>query len=85
MQRREFIGRLGAAAVGAVCRSSLSYAQAAGSVAHCTIGANGIHLHFVEVGRGTADRLVPRLSRVVVLMAASTSRAVGGWIPCCRG
>ena len=52
MQRREFIGRLGVAAVGAICGSSLSYAQATGSVAHRTIGANGIHLHFVEQGEG---------------------------------
>jgi pimeloyl-ACP methyl ester carboxylesterase len=52
MQRREFIGRLGVAAVGAICRSSLSYAQATGSVVHRTIGANGIHLHFVEQGEG---------------------------------
>ena len=52
MQRREFIGRLGLAAVGAIRRSSLSYAQATGSVAHRTIGANGIHLHFVEQGEG---------------------------------
>jgi pimeloyl-ACP methyl ester carboxylesterase len=52
MQRREFIGRLGAAAVGVICRSSLSYAQATGSVAHRKIGTNGIHLHFVEQGEG---------------------------------
>jgi len=52
MQRREFIGRLGVAAVGAICGSSLSYAQATGSVAHRRIGANGIHLHFVEQGEG---------------------------------
>jgi pimeloyl-ACP methyl ester carboxylesterase len=52
MQRREFIGRLGVAAVGAICRSSLSYAQTTGNVAHRTIGANGIHLHFVEQGEG---------------------------------
>jgi pimeloyl-ACP methyl ester carboxylesterase len=52
MQRREFIGRLGVTAVGAVCGSSLSYAHATGSVAHRTIGANGIHLHFVEQGEG---------------------------------
>src|SRR6266404_6653785 len=52
MQRREFIALLGVAAVGAICRSSLSYAQATGSVAHRTIGANGIHLHFVEQGEG---------------------------------
>lgn len=52
MQRREFIARLGVAAVGAICPSSLSYAQAAGSVTHRTIGANEIHLHFVEQGEG---------------------------------
>ena len=52
MQRREFIGRLGVAAVGAIYGSSLSYAQATGSVAHRTIGANGIHLRFVEQGEG---------------------------------
>jgi pimeloyl-ACP methyl ester carboxylesterase len=52
MRRREFIGRLGAAAVGAICQSSLTFAQATGSVAHRTIGANGIHLHSVEQGEG---------------------------------
>jgi pimeloyl-ACP methyl ester carboxylesterase len=52
MQRREFIGRLGVAAVGAICQSSLTFAQATGSVAHHTIQANGIHLHFVEQGEG---------------------------------
>jgi pimeloyl-ACP methyl ester carboxylesterase len=52
MQRREFIGGLGMTAVGAICRSSLGYAQDAGSLAHRTIGANGIHLHFVEQGEG---------------------------------
>ena len=52
MQRREFIGGLGAAAAGAICRSSLSYAQATGSVAHRTIQANDTHLHFVEQGEG---------------------------------
>jgi pimeloyl-ACP methyl ester carboxylesterase len=52
MHRREFIGRLGAAGVGAICRSCLSYAQAPGSVAHRTIAGNGIHLHFVEQGEG---------------------------------
>jgi pimeloyl-ACP methyl ester carboxylesterase len=52
MQRREFIGRLGVAAVGAFCRPSLGYAQAIGSVAHRTVGANGIHLHYVEQGEG---------------------------------
>jgi pimeloyl-ACP methyl ester carboxylesterase len=52
MRRREFIGRLGAAAVGAIGQSSLTFAQVTGSVAHRTIGANGIHLHFVEQGEG---------------------------------
>lgn len=52
MQRREFIGRLGVAAVGAICGSGPSYAQATGSAAGRTIGANGIHLHFVEQGEG---------------------------------
>jgi pimeloyl-ACP methyl ester carboxylesterase len=52
MRRREFIGRLGGAAVGAICRSNLTFAQATGSVAHRTIMANGIHLHFVEQGEG---------------------------------
>jgi pimeloyl-ACP methyl ester carboxylesterase len=52
MQRREFIGRLGAAAVGAICRSSLSHAQATSGAAHRKIVANGIHLHFVEQGEG---------------------------------
>jgi epoxide hydrolase A/B len=52
MQRREFIGRLGIAAVGAICPSSLSYAQLSARPAHRTIGANGIHLHFVEQGEG---------------------------------
>jgi pimeloyl-ACP methyl ester carboxylesterase len=53
MLRREFIGRLGMAAVGAVCQSGLTFAQATGSAAaHRTIGANEIHLHFVEQGEG---------------------------------
>jgi pimeloyl-ACP methyl ester carboxylesterase len=52
MRRREFISQLGAVTIGAVCRSSLSYAQATGSVAHRTVAANGIHLHFVEQGEG---------------------------------
>jgi pimeloyl-ACP methyl ester carboxylesterase len=52
MRRREFISRLGATAVGAICRSSLSYAQTTGGVAHRKVGANGIHLHFVEQGEG---------------------------------
>jgi pimeloyl-ACP methyl ester carboxylesterase len=52
MQRREFIARVGAVIAGAVCQSSLTYAQAIGGVAHRTIEANGIHLHFVEQGEG---------------------------------
>jgi hypothetical protein len=55
MRRREFIKCIGGAAVAwpfAVSQSSLRYAQAAGSVAHRTIGTNGIHLHFVEQGEG---------------------------------
>jgi pimeloyl-ACP methyl ester carboxylesterase len=52
MQRREFIGRLGGAAAGVIFRSRLGHAQATASVAHRTIGANEIHLHFVEQGEG---------------------------------
>src|SRR4051795_6630538 len=52
MQRREFISRLGVAAVGALYGSGVSFAQSTGSVAHRTIGANGIHLHLVEQGEG---------------------------------
>jgi pimeloyl-ACP methyl ester carboxylesterase len=52
MQRREFICRLGVATAGAICLSRLSYAQATGGVAHRTVQANGIHLHFVEQGEG---------------------------------
>lgn len=52
MQRREFLGGLGVAAVGAICRSTFSYAQGTGTVAHRTISSNGIHLHFVEQGEG---------------------------------
>lgn len=52
MQRREFIGRLGAAAVGAFCQPSLSYAQNTGDAAHRKIATNGIHLHFAEQGEG---------------------------------
>src|SRR6476469_2559425 len=52
MRRREFIGRLGAAAVGAICQSKMAFAQAAGSATHRTVNANGIHLHFVEQGEG---------------------------------
>jgi epoxide hydrolase A/B len=53
MRRSEFIGCLGVAAVGAICQSSLSCTQAIDSVAHRTIGANGIHLHFVAQGEGS--------------------------------
>jgi pimeloyl-ACP methyl ester carboxylesterase len=52
MQRREFIGGIGAAALGAICRSSLSYAQATSGFTHRTIQTNGIHLHFAEQGEG---------------------------------
>jgi len=52
MQRREFIGGLGAAAVGAICGSSPGNTQATGSGTHRTIQANEIHLHFVEQGEG---------------------------------
>lgn len=52
MQRREFVGGLGAAALGAIGLSNLSYAQATGGAVHRTIQANGIHLHFVEQGKG---------------------------------
>jgi hypothetical protein len=45
MRRREFIGRLGAAAVGAICQSKMAFAQAAGSATHRTVNANGIHLN----------------------------------------
>jgi pimeloyl-ACP methyl ester carboxylesterase len=39
MHRREFIGRFGVAAVGAICRSSLSYAQAPFAGAKVTVPA----------------------------------------------
>jgi pimeloyl-ACP methyl ester carboxylesterase len=52
MQRRKFISGLGMTAVGAICRSSQSQAQDTSRVAHRTVGANGIHLHFVEQGEG---------------------------------
>jgi pimeloyl-ACP methyl ester carboxylesterase len=52
MQRREFIAAVGAVAAGAVAQSSPIYAQPAGGVAHRTVVANGIHLHFAEQGDG---------------------------------
>jgi pimeloyl-ACP methyl ester carboxylesterase len=52
MQRREFIAGVGAAAASAVSLSSPIYAQPAGGVAHRTVVANGIHLHFAEQGEG---------------------------------
>jgi pimeloyl-ACP methyl ester carboxylesterase len=52
MRRREFIAGLGALAGEAVCRSNPIYAQAASGVAHRTVVANGIHLHFAEQGEG---------------------------------
>jgi|ERR1041385_1370169 pimeloyl-ACP methyl ester carboxylesterase len=52
MQRREFMGRLGATAIAAVCGSSPGHAQTTGGAAHRKIVANGIHLHFVEQGEG---------------------------------
>jgi pimeloyl-ACP methyl ester carboxylesterase len=52
MQRREFIAAVGAVAVSAVSQSSAIYAQPVGAVAHRTVLANGIHLHFAEQGDG---------------------------------
>jgi pimeloyl-ACP methyl ester carboxylesterase len=52
MQRREFMAAIGAAAAGAISQSSPIDAQPAGGVAHRTILANGIHLHFAEQGEG---------------------------------
>jgi pimeloyl-ACP methyl ester carboxylesterase len=52
MQRREFIAAVGAAAATAVSQSSPIYAQPLGGVAHRTVVANGIHLHFAEQGEG---------------------------------
>ena len=48
----DFVGHYGAAAANAVSQSSPIYAQAIGGVAHRTIVANGIHLHFAEQGEG---------------------------------
>jgi hypothetical protein len=50
MQRREFIAAVGV--VAAVSQSNPIYAQPIGAVAHRTILANGIHLHFAEQGNG---------------------------------
>jgi pimeloyl-ACP methyl ester carboxylesterase len=52
MQRREFIAGLGALAGEAVCQSNPIYAQATSGVAHRTVQANGINLHFAEMGEG---------------------------------
>jgi len=52
MQRREFIAAVGAVAASAVSQSSPIYAQPIGAVAHGTVLANGIHLHFAEQGDG---------------------------------
>jgi pimeloyl-ACP methyl ester carboxylesterase len=52
MQRREFMAAIGAAAAGAISQSTPIDAQPAGGVAHRTILANGIHLHFAEQGEG---------------------------------
>src|SRR6476469_8738471 len=52
MQRREFIGGVGAAAVGTLHAASQSSAQTTGSVAHRTIATNEIHLHVAEQGTG---------------------------------
>jgi pimeloyl-ACP methyl ester carboxylesterase len=52
MRRREFIAGLGALAGEAVCQSNPIYAQAIGGVAHRTVQANGINLHFAEMGEG---------------------------------
>jgi pimeloyl-ACP methyl ester carboxylesterase len=52
MQRREFIAAVGAAAASTVSQSSPIYAQPVGGIAHRTVAANGIHLHFAEQGQG---------------------------------
>jgi pimeloyl-ACP methyl ester carboxylesterase len=52
MQRREFIAAVGAAAASAVSQSGAIYAQPIGGVAHRTVQANGINLHFAEQGEG---------------------------------
>jgi pimeloyl-ACP methyl ester carboxylesterase len=52
MQRREFIAAVSAAAASAVSQSIPIYAQPVGGVAHRTVVANGIHLHFAEQGEG---------------------------------
>jgi pimeloyl-ACP methyl ester carboxylesterase len=52
MQRREFIAAVGAAAVTAVSQSVPIYAQPIGGIAHRTVQANGINLHFAEQGEG---------------------------------
>jgi predicted alpha/beta-fold hydrolase len=52
MQRREFIAAVGAAAASAVSQSGAIYAQPIGGVAHRSVQANGINLHFAEQGEG---------------------------------
>lgn len=53
MLRRDFIGGFGAAALGLACRPEPSTAQGGGGdFKHRTVGANGIHLHYVEQGEG---------------------------------
>src|SRR3984893_14697711 len=43
---------LGSSVSEAVCRSNPIYAQVASGVAHRTVDANGIRLHFAEQGEG---------------------------------
>jgi hypothetical protein len=52
MRRREFIAGLGTLAGEAVCQSNPIFAQAISGVAHRTVQANGINLHFAEMGEG---------------------------------
>jgi pimeloyl-ACP methyl ester carboxylesterase len=52
MQRREFMAGLGAAAGDAVFQFDPVYGQGIGAVAHRSVEANGIHLHFAEMGEG---------------------------------
>jgi hypothetical protein len=52
MWRREFIAGLGALAGEAVCQSNPIFAQTISGIAHRTVQANGINLHFAEMGEG---------------------------------
>jgi len=52
MQRREFIAAVGVMAASAVSQTSPIYPQPIDAVAHRTLLANGIHLHFAEQGDG---------------------------------